>query len=155
VPDADWLPDLETFSGEWQPYEDKIYAIYVADFITREASWRSKRITLRFNPPYKDKSFTYWHLTSESDGKGDRIPDLRRCERIRWPKAIIQAPPDAVRSWAQQRDKVERIGIAVPDFSYVLFLQPAEDRAHLLTAYYVERPSRREQYRNEWLANKR
>jgi hypothetical protein len=146
---------LEEFAGEWQPYEDHIYTLYVADFITTQVSWRGKRISLRFNPPHKGKGATFWHLTSESDGAGDRIPDLDRCRRIRWPKALIEAEAADVRTWAQKRMKAERIGIAIPDFSYVLFLEPGQDRAHLLTAYYVDRLSRREQYRNEWSANKR
>src|SRR4030066_170192 len=38
----------------------------------------------------KGKEATFWHLISEGKSEKDRLPDLRRCERIRWPRPIIE-----------------------------------------------------------------
>lgn len=34
------------------------------------------------------KEATFWHMIQEGRIEEDRTPDIRRCERIRWPKPI-------------------------------------------------------------------
>lgn len=40
----------------------------------------------------------------------DRTPNFRRCERIRWPKPVIEHDGDpAVKVWRNQRGREERV----------------------------------------------
>ena len=150
---TDWLPPLITLDrcgGEWDMWNRVLYAAYVEDFLKGPVMWRGFRVSTRRHPETDGKSATFWHLTTaEEEGHG-RLPDVRRAERIRWAKVLITAPEDKVRTWVQPDRSELSLGIAVPDFSYVVFLTPLSDRVHLKTAYYVEQLSTQKRYEGQW-----
>jgi len=79
------------------------------------------------------------------------LPDLRRCERIRWPRAIIDAlGTHRVAAWANERRGDRRVVIALPDFTYAVILADRGDYIMLWTAYSVDAAYRRKQMRAEW-----
>jgi hypothetical protein len=99
------------------------------------------------------KEESFWHLVTEGPDERSRTPDPRRCERIAWPRALIEAlgrrDPDVV-AWSQLRPRQRTLVISVADFSYVVVL--ADRRTHylLITAFCVEHERRRGTYRREW-----
>lgn len=154
----EWCPALllfEDYGGDWPAYEEALYGAYVADFRERECRWRGVKVTVAWNPPYKNKDSTFWHVTSEGDSNGDRIPDLRRCERIRWIRALVEVDSSAVRTWVQSRKNGKTLVIALPDFSFLVFMRMHPDRLHLVTAYHVESDWRRDKYRREYEASEK
>jgi len=97
------------------------------------------------------KEATFWHLIQEGPVEEDRVPDLRRCERIRWPRPMIEGLQSGqVRVWKNFRGGNERIVIAVSDFSYVVILDEREDFVLLWTAYFVERGHQRRKLAKEF-----
>ncbi|MNH30689.1 hypothetical protein D3C79_909980 [compost metagenome] len=46
----------------------------------------AKRLGLKRHPVIQGKEATFWHMISEGNDEAERLPDLRRCERIRWPR---------------------------------------------------------------------
>ncbi len=81
------------------------------------------------------------------------LPDLRRCERIRWPRSIIEgADTKYVKSWKNSRKGEERLVLALEDFSYVVVLADRSDYVLLWTAYCVEYEHRRRKLREEYEA---
>ena len=99
------------------------------------------------------KEETFWHWISDGRVADARTPAMRRCERIRWPQATIEAiESDKVRVWRNVRGRNDRILIAVDDFSYVVVLDDREDYVLLWTAYFVERSHTRKKLAKEYEA---
>jgi hypothetical protein len=99
----------------------------------------------------KGKEATFWHIISEGEVESERLPDLRRCERIRWPRAIIDTSNFGfVKCWKTNRKGDERIALALEDFSYVVVLADRGEFVLLWTAYYVEQEHRRQKLRKEY-----
>jgi hypothetical protein len=84
-------PSLLPFTGDtdWSDYEDAIYRIYLDTVAHANLMFLGAPVRVRFNPTTKHKGYGFWHLISEAPSQGnrnedDRVPDLRRCERVRW-----------------------------------------------------------------------
>jgi hypothetical protein len=152
-----WPPELYPFTGDWTAYVEVIYRCYLDHFVRNTSYWRGKRVGVRYEPATADKAFTFWHVTCGLDGNGDiNPPDMERCARIGWVKTVIEADPAKVLTWEQQRGKDRNVAIALPDFSFVVFLAERRDYVVLLTAYFVTSRGRRDKYRREYeLSRKR
>ena len=138
----EWLPSIATladYQGAWKDYLEAIYEHFHRDFVRSKPHYTGKRFALKRHPMVDQKEATFWHLISEGSIESERIPDLRRCERIRWPRIMIEAiGTDDVHVWRNVRGRNHRILIAVDDFSYVVVLEDREDYVMLWTAYPVE-----------------
>ena len=91
-----WLPPLvllESFGGNWTEYIEEVYAQFKRDFVDSKPSFRGVRMGLKRYPMEQGKEGTFWHMTSEGKVEADRLPDLRRCERIGWPRTLIEKVP--------------------------------------------------------------
>lgn len=154
-----WLPDLVVLGnhgGDWERYVDAVYGYFHADFVATKPTWPNRRWAVKRHPEYKGKEATFWHIISEGWDEETRTPDLRRCERIRWPRPIIDAAMHGeVRTWQQLRNNETRIALATADFSYIVILADRGDHIMLWTAFPVEREHRRRAYAKEFLEYER
>lgn len=105
------------------------------------------------------KCANFWHLISEGSQELERIPDLRRCERIRWPRPIIEhADSIDIRTWEIFRpwksQKQRRIIFTLNDFSYIVVLAETRKVFDFVTAYHIEAMHRREKFRKEFQNSK-
>lgn len=82
---------LEDFGHNWDEYFEAIYKIFCRDFVVSKPNFEGKRFALKKHPMIKGKEATFWHIISEGRLEDNRLPDLRRCERIGWPRPIIEA----------------------------------------------------------------
>lgn len=102
-----WLPELVVladFDGDWDQYIDAVYDWYLRDLGGKRVLFRGKPIALRHHPPSKGKGSGFWHCTQEGAIEEDRTPDLERCKRIRWIKAIIEnSNEECVDYWQEVR----------------------------------------------------
>lgn len=156
----EWLPDLiclEDAGGDWNAYLELVYQAFVADFVRAKPRWPGKRVAMKRYPEYQGKSATFWHMISEGGIEDERLPDLRRCERIRWPRPIMEAFPDQEPAqgdrivwWRNQRGREQRIVLALVDFSYVMIVSEREDFVLPWTAYNVEQTHRRNKLQREY-----
>jgi hypothetical protein len=110
---------------------------------------------LKRYPMEQGKEATFWHMTSEGKVEADRTPDIRRCERICWPKPLIEeVPSDELRVWPERRNRENRMAIALPDFSYIMILAERQGSNGIYyipwTAYYVKYHHDRDHYEREW-----
>jgi hypothetical protein len=102
------------------------------------------------------KEATFWHLTSTGTGEASRLPDLRRCERIRWPRPVIDKSTDhPVSVWANKRGGEDRICLWIRGDNYLVVL--ARRKGYLLpwTAYCVEQEHTRRKLEREFEAAKK
>ena len=147
------LPALVPFSayGDCASYLAGLYAYFEADFITSTPSFESKRWAVKRQPLIMGKEATFWHIISRADNRSGARPAVEmRCERIRWPRAMIDRHRDgSFRVWQNTRGRSTRILIALPDFSYVTILEDRGSYVMLWTAYCVD-GSRRKQLRAEY-----
>jgi len=162
-----WPPlnaSLSSSGGNWETYLEIIYASYLADFHGATIHWNAegKKISSKRIPEQEGKSATFWHVVSEGPDEASRTIDLARCERITWPRLMVDeflglypAPANdrIVWWWNSRRNKSgvdeRRLLIALADFSYVVVLA---DRGHYLlfwTAYPVDQPHRRKKMQKE------
>jgi hypothetical protein len=156
-----WLPaiiTMEQHDGDWPAFLNAIYAAFHSDFITSKPTFPGKRLALKRFPEHEGKEATFWHMISEGKDESERTPDLRRCERIAWPRpmidelaAVLQGS-DRVLCWLQPRPNVRRIVIAVPDFSYVVVLDDRGDFVLPWTAFHVQYAHQQDKFRREWTA---
>ncbi len=142
----EWLPPLirlDEFGGEWSQYVEAVYACFKADFIDSQARCGKRAIRLKRHPLLDGKEATFWHITSEGKQEDKRVPDLRRCERIRWPRPIIEHHTHkSIRCWSNTRTGAgrrneRRIVLWLYDDDYVVVLADRGRYVLLWTAYYV------------------
>ncbi|HNS10101.1 MAG TPA: hypothetical protein PKN29_10405 [Candidatus Ozemobacteraceae bacterium] len=147
----DWLPELILFSGNWSEYIERIYSIFRQDFVDDMPEFNSRPFRLKKIPIFKGKEATFWHLISEGEIEDERIPDLRRCERICWPRSIIDTGHlHGIKTWKNHRQGKTRVLLALEDFSYVVVLDERLEYYLLWTAYPVEREHQRRKLEREW-----
>ena len=146
-----WLPDLIPFSGDWSVYVEAIYNAFRSDFFSHRVHFRGRRVSVRGEPRDQGKEAGFWHAISEGKEETNRTPDLRRCERVQWIRALIEcSDEEEVRVWEEMRGSDRRVHIALPDFSYLVVLA---DRGHyvlFITAFCVEREHQRRKRRKAW-----
>ncbi len=154
-----WLPPLvylNDFKGNWDAYINAIYEYFKSDFINDTVLYKGMRIALKKHPQFQDKEFVFWHVTSEGDKEDERIPDFRRCERIRWIKPIIEHPDDpAIKLWENERKGDRRICLFFEQENYLVVLAIRNNYILLWTAYPVDRYHQQQKLLKEYEAYKR
>lgn len=149
------LPELvllEDHGGDWDRYMEAVYGHFRSEFIDSNPDWPDRRWAMKRHPLCKGKEATFWHIISEGKDEAQRRPDLRRCERIRWPRPIIDAAGSGiVKIWRQTRGANElRIALATPDFSYLVILADRGSYVMLWTAFPIDRGYQRKKYEMEY-----
>ena len=154
----EWLPDAlrySDFNGEWDRFLVNVYEIFERDFKKSRPSYRG--FPLKYDSSIEDgKEAVFWHLTSQYDKKtGNREMDLRRCERIPWPRPMIEHPTDKSLSvWKSERKKPSRprqtrVLIWLENLDYVVVLAERPRAMILVTAYCTDIKSHKEKLRKE------
>lgn len=149
-----WLPTLIPFSdfgGDWTAYLNAIYACFKQDFVDSKPVFQGRRLGLKRHPLTHDKEATFWHMIQEGEKEEDRTPDFNRCERIRWPRPIIEHDSDpAIKVWRNQRGKEHRICLWFAQESYLVILADRGDYILPWTAYLVPQPHRQRKLEREY-----
>jgi hypothetical protein len=147
----DWLPELLQFTGDWSAYVEQVYDAFRSDLLRSRATFRGRRVSVRADPRDQGKEAGFWHATSTGKDEMERTPDLRRCERVRWIRPIIEcADAEAIRRWETKRGSDRRVLLALPDFSYVVILADRKTYVLFITAFCVGRQHRRDKLKKEW-----
>jgi hypothetical protein len=149
-----WLPPLVLFAefdGRWEVYLEALYAFFRADFVENKPSFRGRRLGLKRYPLSQGKEVTFWHMISEGRIEEERVPDFRRCERIRWPRPIIENDGEsALKVWQNRRHRETRICLWFEGEEYLVVL--ADRGKYILpwTAYMVTRPHQKKKLQREY-----
>lgn len=152
-----WLPPLlrlADFGGDWSLYEAAVYEAFCVDFIDTSMTFKGLRVGLKKHPIMDGKEATYWHFTSEGKDESSRTPDLRRCERIRWPRQIIQkaGSDPAIRVWENERGSEKRACLWLEEEDYLVILALRDKYVLPWTAYLVLEEHRKRKLRKEFEA---
>ena len=97
------------------------------------------------------KEATFWHMIQEGEKEDERTPDFRRCERIRWPKPIIEHDSDpTIKSWRNLRKREKRICLWFDQENYLVILADRGQYILPWTAYLVEYPHQQRKLQKEY-----
>lgn len=107
-----WIPPLilmADFDYSWPAYIDAAYARFRADFVESKPKLQGLEVTCAAHPFYDGKESGFWHCVQEGKIEDERIPDLRRCERVGWIRAIIENSSDhCIDRWSNDRRSERR-----------------------------------------------
>jgi len=150
-----WLPELVLFEhseNDWEKYLKVLYDYFLADFVCSKPAFRGKKVAIKRYPLAEDgKEATFWHIISEGDTEDERIPDLRRCERIRWPKPVIEHSEDnEIKVWENDRKGEKRICIWFEAMEYLVVLAKRKDIILFWTAYLITKEHRKKKLIKEF-----
>jgi hypothetical protein len=149
-----WLPDLilfEEYSRNWNAYEDVLYQHFLNDLVHNQVKYQGMPISLRKHLEYKNKHFSFWHVTSEGEKESERTPDFRRCERICWIRAIIENHSDpAIKTWENIRKGKLSVCLWLEEEQYLVVLGKRDGYWLLLTAYCTNYPHTQKKLRREY-----
>lgn len=140
-----WLPELvllSNYKGDYAAYLEAVYAYFKLDLVDESVYFQGNRIALKKHPQFQDKEYVFWHVTSEGNVEEERIPDFRRCERIRWIRPIIEradANDSAIKVWKNQRKGDQRICLWLEQENYLVVLAERQGYTLLWTAYLTDR----------------
>ena len=152
----EWLPPLVLFKdygGDWDHYVSALYEYFKQDFVDSTPSFRGTQLALKRHPMAQGKEATFWHLISSGDSEEDRLPDLRRCERVRWPRPVIEHSDESgIKVWANRRKRERRICIWFETVEYLVVLAVRKGYVLLWTAYPVTRSHRKKKLQAEYEA---
>jgi hypothetical protein len=139
------LPELvclNDFGGNYQKYIDAVYAIFEQDLIKNRPKFGSYKLSLKSLPLFQQRSYSFYHLTHQGDNETERIPDLRRCERIGWVKPTIENTENwNLKFWEQSRNGKSRLCIQLSvedDVDYFVILDVRVNCVLIWTAFVAE-----------------
>lgn len=150
-----WTPELMPKSPfeDFPLYEDRIYSVFKSDFIDSHPEFNGLRVNVRRQLEESDGKWAgFFHITSVDDKvTGKRDVDLRRCERIRYPRQTIEHYDNCPQcsysvcerplAWWYRKGHRDRVHILIVPEKYLVVLEPHKDKKYclLVTAYYVNR----------------
>jgi len=154
-----WLPPCvqkKDFEN-WGEFKNAVYSYFEQDFVNSSPTWPGKNLTLKRHPEREGKSATFWHFTTKGSVEDARAPDEDRCERIRWPRPMIDRypdhpsnPSDDILWWPNKRQGGNRILLSLPDFRYLVVMADRGSYIMPWTAYPVNQPHRRRKLEKEY-----
>ncbi|MEK7202910.1 MAG: hypothetical protein AAB653_01195 [Patescibacteria group bacterium] len=133
------LSELILFNGNWEEYEEKLYSVFKSDFLDGRVCFLERKVEIIKEPKFKDREWSFWHLTSTGRIESEREPDFRKCERIGWIKLIIESfPHDNIISWEIVEKGRPRICLCYGDWEYLVILKKVHSRFILITAHPID-----------------
>jgi hypothetical protein len=134
---------LEEFQGDFSSFYESVYAIFKSDFVDTKPTFQGRRLGLKRYPIIKGKEYTFYHFTHDGDVETNRLPNLRRLERITFPRPMIEySTHPYLRVWTNKRKANNRILIFHEAESYLVVLDDRGDYILPWTAYLVEYKNR-------------
>jgi hypothetical protein len=158
-----WLPDLLLWDGSgntWNLHLESAYAIYKHDFLDSRPRYRGTAVGVKRLPILDGKESGFWHLIQEGAVEEDRVPNLRRLERVRWPRPVIEHDRDQViRAWRNVRHtKVgiqKNICLWLEESEYLVVLRIRNNGLLFWTAYPVTEDHKKRKLAREYEESKK
>jgi hypothetical protein len=153
-----WLPPLILMADHdhlWANYVEAIYARFRRDFILSQPTHLGRQVGCRKKPPWGGKESGFWHCISDGKIEDDRLPDIRRCERIGWLRPIIENVSDPqIDTWENFRGSERNLLFWFrEEFLVVVGHRIGREGGTpyllLLTAYLTQEESRKRKLRAE------
>lgn len=137
----EWLPDMFQVNPWTGNTYELLYNIFQTDFVNSQPCYRGN--TVWFFPEKEDgKEVVFWHLTSRKDNNtGERLPDLRRSERLPWARPMLDYPdkPEVLDWDYEEDDGTVKTYIWLKDYDYLIVLKKYRNGGRrLITSFWIE-----------------
>lgn len=147
IPKPLWLPKelcYADYEGNWGKFLSDVYDIFLNDFKRSQAKYEGHTIVYDSTIEL-GKERVFWHLIQRQDYSAlERLPDIRRCERIPWPRPIIEHSSDnAISVWKKEIKRQTRIHIWLESLDYIVVLAEMPRVIALVTAFCTDIESHR------------
>ena len=153
------FPDLiyfEDYKGNFQDYISAVYAVFENDFIRSQPRYEGLKVAVRKYPEVDGLHRTFYHITHEGEDEGNRQPDIRRMERIGYPKFVIeQHRHPEILIWKNRRGNDERTLLFNESENYIVVLTERKNFYLFITAYVVDTTHRKKSLLKEYEAYKK
>lgn len=151
----DWLPPMVSVSPWTRDTFNRLYSVFEQDFKRSQPVYRGN--TVWFFPEKEEgKELIFWHLTHREDkDTGERLPDMRRCERLPWIRAAIENSdkPEVVDWDYGEGDGSVKTYLWLRDFDFLVLMKKYRDgRRRLITSYFVDYPHKRRKLEKKYKA---
>jgi len=142
----DLIVPYNSFGGDWEAFNEAIYEYFCENFIEDSPTYKGHEVGIKVWDKDDGKEGTFWHVTSEEPkhtprgyNRNGRTPDIKRAERIRWIREIIENPTDtSIKRWVEKIQGQDRHHLWYNDeFIVVLSEHPSYPYFRLVTAFYV------------------
>lgn len=144
------IVQLNDFDGDWNKYDDYLYSIFVRDFLKNPMMFNGKPLNIRKHPMQCDKEQAYFHITNKdsslsSNDPNDRIPDLRRCERIEWIRLFLEnyncniGCPECsgIKVWKEPYKGSKRWHFLFEEYKFLVIIEERKDYYLLISGFYI------------------
>lgn len=137
------LPPLLNFTGDWDDYVEQLYTIFLDEIAKGGLTFRGDPVSCRRMPETDKRWAAFWHLVQEGRIEDDRLPDLRRCERLRWIKYVIENwnTDSSIQWWENNRDGNVSVLLWLNE-EYLVILAKRNGYWLLKSAYETSKPHR-------------
>ena len=145
--------------AEWNNYLNKLYVeVFKPQFIETVPIFKGRDVISRREPMDGNWEHGFTHMTHvdllhNSDDPNDRIPDLRRSERLNWVRRIIENYECSVEYncgkilyWEEMYRGQVRCNLLFYEERFLVVLEQRRNIYFLITSFYIER---------DWELNKR
>ncbi len=156
---CDWLPEQAVVDPWTANTYDMLYGIFCRDIRDSRLRYCGNNVWI-FPDKEGGREKVFWHLTtreakpqkiprrkrkfykeSQVDAEPERLPDLRRCERLPWVKPLIEHPTDPeVLAWDyEEGDGAIKTYVWIKKHDFVVIMKKYTDgRRRLITSFYVD-----------------
>lgn len=168
----EWLPEIASVNPWTDTTYEMLYEIFCRDIRDHHLKYADHDVWI-FPEMEDGKEIIFWHLTTRESkpktvprrkrrfrqedlltAKSERLPDLRRCERLPWVKPLIENPSATeILAWDYQegnRSIKTYIWIKESDFVVILKKYPDGTR-RLITSFYVDNTYKREDFQRKYI----
>lgn len=152
-----WLPEALVVSPWTTDTYERLYAVFRRDILTPRLTYRGYRVWFYPQSADNDKEDIFWHLTTREDrsvSPSERLPDLRRCERLPWIKPMILRCPDAgddLVDWDHEEgDGAVKTYVWLHRLDFVVIMKKLKDgQRRLITSFHLDNQHQREKMRRK------
>jgi hypothetical protein len=147
---------MSQYGGSFKEYFDAVYEVFKVGFIDSKPLCNGVQVGVQKFPLVDGIHRTFYHITHEGEDESNRTPDLRRMERISFPRFIIDNIPNReLLVWKNTRGRDARILIFNEAEEYLVVLTERKDYYLFWTAYVVEQEHNKRKLRREYEAYKK
>jgi hypothetical protein len=167
----DCLPEMAIVYPWTSTTYEMLYKIFCRDIRDHIPQYMGHNVWI-----YRDmedgKEILFWHLTTRTSkqkmiprrklkfypdnqvcSEPERLPDLRRCERLPWVKPLIERSSEPeVLSWDYEEcDLTIKTYIWVKDYDFVVIMKKYSDgKRRLITSFYVDENYKRDDFKRKY-----
>lgn len=167
----EWLPEKTKVNPWTEDTYEMLYEIFCRDIRDYDLRYIGNNVWI-FPDTEDGKERIFWHLTTRSGerkkiprrkrkfypegqtySETERLPDLRRCERLPWVKPLIEHPsePEALVWDYKEGDLTIKTYIWIKDNDFVVIMKKYPNgKRRLITSFYVDKSFKRRDFERKY-----